>query len=106
MADGTHLVTDFTAIPLAQIAETRRSFPTRALSYEAQFTLDGLGAVAALAAACAAAGLSLGAMRCGPNGAAHCMLNDAGDADLVTLAKMLMTTRGLSLDRWTTVVQF
>jgi hypothetical protein len=106
MADGSPPeTTEFTAIPLAQIAETRRSFPNRALSYEALFTVEGLQAVAALADACATAGLAMGTMRCGPNGA-HCVLHDAGNADLGALAEVLVTARGLRLDRWTTVVQF
>jgi len=105
MADGSHDGNCRAgAVPVAQLLRTRADFPDRRLTYEVQLAGLGWHGIAALASACAAAGLQLMSLRCAGNGQAFCALCDDGTADLDRLSAGLCGTAQIT--GWTTLILY
>ncbi len=90
------------SVPVDQIRRTRRDFPDCRLTYEIQVEGDGWPALARLADACGAAGLTLISLKCHSNGTIFCLLGDQGRADLDLLASCF--GHGLTVIRWATII--
>ncbi|MBS0564827.1 MAG: hypothetical protein JSR87_10235 [Proteobacteria bacterium] len=105
MADGTLAPIPAAApIPVEQILRTRQDFPGCRLTYEVQLDSGGWPGLAALAAACAAAGLRLVTLKALGNGTIFCALGDDGTADLAALGRALGPA--LTIAGWTTIVLY
>ncbi len=92
-------------IPFAQIAETRRSFPSCPLTYEAIFETGApLAGLETCVRLLRDAGLELVALRCSGDGRISCRLRDGDDSDLRRLHRGVLAAPGLSVCGWTTIV--
>lgn len=92
-------------IPLREIERDRRAFGADRLSYHLELRCrDPWTGLTAFADACGAAGLGLGALRCGAEGRVACVLRDGGTADLSLLDAVIAARDSIALIRWTTEI--
>lgn len=92
-------------IPLREIERDRRAFGADRLSYHLELRCrDPWTGLTAFADACGAAGLGLGALRCGAEGRVACVLRDGGAADLSLLDAVIAARDSIALIRWTTEI--
>ncbi|MFQ8434039.1 hypothetical protein [Amaricoccus sp. W119] len=92
-------------IPLRQIERDRRAFGADRLSFHLELRCrDPWTGLTAFADACGAAGLGLGALRCGAEGRVACVLRDGGTADLSLLDAVIAARDSIALIRWTTEI--
>ncbi len=105
MSDLTLDTGAVSGVPFAQVAETRRSFPSCPLTYEAIFEtgapLSGLETCVRLLRD---AGLELLALRCSGEGRISCRLRDRRESDLGRLHRQVLAEPALSVSGWTTIV--
>ncbi|SDI92113.1 hypothetical protein [Aliiruegeria lutimaris] len=105
MYDAATLATQpANAIPLEQIAETRRAFPAARVGFEILIeTGDALVGLERCASAFRQAGLSLQSLRCSGEGRICCRLLDNNAADLTFLQKELSGPEA-RIESWTTII--
>ncbi len=91
-------------IPVARIAEARRSLPHCALSFELEFEAQGLQAVSDLVVLFTRAGLTCDALRYSASGSILARLCDSESSDFTLMDAGLDQLASLTMVRWTTIL--